>query len=537
MVFFANGNEVAADSSSPFNVDWIPNEFGNYVLYAKAIDNNGETSKSESINIAVGVSEQTSNMIDSDNDAEMYNHNGAMYLDSEVLDLVEENHPQKVGLRFPAVPLPKEARLIEAKLIFTAAESNTGQTTFNIRTQTSANPASFSSNLLDLLTRPLSSATVYWQATDWVKGNVYESPNIASAVRAVQNLSGWSEDLPMVFIIGGSGNRKAFSFDGSPNQSPRLYLKYDYGNDAAPDLGSAKEICQGDTVVLLAGSHFNTYEWNGDANLNDSILTVSNNSYNYVWVRSGTNNHVVGFDSVTVRVNSKPILSLQDTSVCESVVPIIKVSGAYDSYEWSTGSIDSQAVLNQAGLYYLTVNDGTCEVVDSFEMDFLPPYANPLPADTLVADSVLHLDITALQFMDYEWSNGDVGPSTVIDSPGTYSVLVTNIRFCTQEFFIEVDFKEITADTSINTSIQSVSQNKWEIYPNPTEQFINVRCIDCDFLEEISLYDLKGKKMKSFKSTSERNIRVNLNFLKTGVYFVGLVSENGAHQTKRILKL
>lgn len=537
VAFFANGQEVAADSTAPYSLTWIPDAFGNYVVYAKAIDNNGETSKSERVNIAVGISEHTENMIDGDNDAEMYNHNGAMYLNSDVLDLVEENYTQKVGLRFPGVPLPKEARLIDARIFFTASQSNSGSTTFDIRTQTSVNPAAFTTNLLDIYTRPLSSSTVYWQATDWIKGNIYQTPNLASTVRAVQNLSGWTENNPMVFVIGGSGDRKAFSFEGSPNQSPRLYIKYDYGTGAAPDLGPEIEICQGDTVLLNAGSQFNLYEWNGVQNLNDSLLPVATASHNYVWVRSGSNNHVIGFDSVSVNVSSKPLLNLvSDTVVCVGNSPVVKVSGAYDSYEWSTGSVDSQTVLTQAGVYYLTVNDGACEVIDSISLDNYSVSVIDIPADTLVEDSFLVLDVFAPYFLSYEWSNGDQTSITKIDSSGLYSVIVQDTNLCSYEYFINVDFKN-PIDSSVNTVIESINSEEYKIYPNPTEQFLNIKYTGESKLNGVNVYDLKGRQLLSLNKIESENIQINLNFLKSGVYFVELRLQNNTRQIGKILKL
>ncbi|CAB1059476.1 hypothetical protein D1BOALGB6SA_4238 [Olavius sp. associated proteobacterium Delta 1] len=54
--FYANGNRINLDSSAPYSYDWSPPVHGTYVITARATDNDGDTTTSQSVTVDVVAS-------------------------------------------------------------------------------------------------------------------------------------------------------------------------------------------------------------------------------------------------------------------------------------------------------------------------------------------------------------------------------------------------------------------------------------------------------------------------------------------------
>ncbi|GLB51475.1 hypothetical protein NBRC110019_05140 [Neptunitalea chrysea] len=169
----------------------------------------------------------------SDNDAEEEVSNGSMDLTSSDLELVEEGGStnQLVGIRFTDIQLPATAYITNAYIQFTVDDDNTGTTNLEIRAEATANSLEFSSADFDISSRTMGGSVVSWNNVPaWntsdigAAGTDQRTADISILVEEILSQSGWDLLHPMTFVITGSGEREAESFDGTA--APQLVIEY-----------------------------------------------------------------------------------------------------------------------------------------------------------------------------------------------------------------------------------------------------------------------------------------------------------------------
>lgn len=85
-------------------------------------------------------------------------------------------------------------------------------------------------------------------------------------------------------------------------------------------------------------------------------------------------------------------------------------------------------------------------------------------------------------------------------------------------------------------SLNVVSQNvitEFYLYPNPTQDFINIKNTVSDQISALSLRDYSGKLIKEF---DPKNSILNLTDLSPGIYFLHITTEQGDFCEKIILE-
>lgn len=77
-------------------------------------------------------------------------------------------------------------------------------------------------------------------------------------------------------------------------------------------------------------------------------------------------------------------------------------------------------------------------------------------------------------------------------------------------------------DSSSYTSINGISQSEYlyELYPNPTARFLNIR--SNHDMDEIRVVSSSGKSLMSYKNTNTNNLLLDLAGLRNGLYFIVL---------------
>ncbi|MHC4486075.1 MAG: discoidin domain-containing protein, partial [Planctomycetota bacterium] len=110
---------------------------------------------------------------DDSDDAEENLAAGGIDLGSSDLELPYENtgqgNPQIIGVRFAGIPIPKGATITEAWVRFQVDETKGGTEPVNliIEGQLSPNPATFSSTVGDISSRPRTTVQVQWSVPNW----------------------------------------------------------------------------------------------------------------------------------------------------------------------------------------------------------------------------------------------------------------------------------------------------------------------------------------------------------------------------------
>ncbi len=200
-------------------------------------------------------------------------------------------------------------------------------------------------------------------------------------------------------------------------------------------------ICIGDSATLTGNSNTAGW-WSASASPNDTIPSAGNSitvepatSATYIW------NGIMSSINVTVNVIPPPVVNLpSDSTICEgsSITLNAAIPGA--NYIWSTGSNASSISISDSGSYIVTVSNGACAVRDTFHLELIPAPEITLPVSTVICpDNGEFVTLNAGIGESYQWLPiGDTTASIIVNSEGTYSVIVTHQGGCTRSASVEV---------------------------------------------------------------------------------------------------
>lgn len=94
--------------------------------------------------------------------------------------------------------------------------------------------------------------------------------------------------------------------------------------------------------------------------------------------------------------------------------------------------------------------------------------------------------------------------------------------------FVYLDDIELFTDD--NLGIDEITDNKFEISPNPASDFINIK--NDNQVKSIEIYSLGGNLIKQLKP--ERTL--NISYLKSGLYLFKVIDKNNTSKTFKIIK-
>ena len=248
MEFFVDNVSLGIDASSPYILNWTPPDFGNYTLKAVATDNTGNTNENI-IEISIQKDRVLEVLVASgSDDAEETTSNGDISLSSSDLELADENNTtnQEVGIRFSNVNLPKSAIIKTVYIQFTTDETESNTANLNIYGEANDNPLTFTNTTNNISSRTKTSATVNWIPPAWTKigaaGTLQQTPNLKTILEEIIARPNWLSNNAMAFIITGSGDRTAYSYNKAPLSAPKLHITY-----------SLENVCDGDNLFINNG--------------------------------------------------------------------------------------------------------------------------------------------------------------------------------------------------------------------------------------------------------------------------------------------
>ncbi|MFK7926186.1 MAG: gliding motility-associated C-terminal domain-containing protein [Bacteroidia bacterium] len=192
--------------------------------------------------------------------------------------------------------------------------------------------------------------------------------------------------------------------------------------DYHPDLNllsqDSTSICQGDSMLLSVpqGVILNTWQWNNGSL--DSNLTISQAG---LYALSASTDFCAYQDSFVLSVNQPPNVELgPDTSICPQSLLLLDAFHPGASYLWQDGSIQSDFVVSDSGMYQVQVSIAPCVVWDTIQIDLRTVAVPDLgPDTTLCLGEQISLqnpfpNQTAL------WSDGSTLDSLIIGQAGIY---------------------------------------------------------------------------------------------------------------------
>ncbi len=180
------------------------------------------------------VASMAMQITDSDDDVE--EDGSDVWTSSDDLDF--QSTSRHVGLRFPNINLPKDAKILEAWIEFVAKNNYSGNTTVKIEPELTDNSVAFGSGNGTVDSRTWGTA-LDWNITEnWVDVQTHRTTDISSLVQSTVERAGWSLGNAMAFrMYKSSGTtRAADSFNRDPVRAPRLVVRYQDDGTAAADV-------------------------------------------------------------------------------------------------------------------------------------------------------------------------------------------------------------------------------------------------------------------------------------------------------------
>jgi hypothetical protein len=233
--FFVDGSSIGIDTdiAGGWSVLWQTSTATQapHDLTAQALDAAGNSTTSPPVTVTVdnpsGPQVFTTAVAVAADDAEQ-KASGSMNLASADLDMViDGSTTTTVGLRFTGINIPQNATITNAYIQFRSDEVQSGTTTLTVMGELSPNPAAFGTTKFNITGRA-DTVSVGWTPVPWtaknLTGTAQRTPDLKSIVQILVNQGGWQMGNPMVFTIGGTGQRTADSFEGG--YAPQLVIEY-----------------------------------------------------------------------------------------------------------------------------------------------------------------------------------------------------------------------------------------------------------------------------------------------------------------------
>lgn len=150
---------------------------------------------------------------------------GSVYFTSRDLDLGDEG--KTIGLHFAAVNVPPGATIQKAHIAFVAKGSDNKATSLQFVAEAADNAGAFSDARSNVSGRTKTSANVAWDDVPaWKKNEKYWTPDLSAVIQEVVSRGGWSANNAINIIVTGTGEREPWSYDGSAQLAPVLYIEY-----------------------------------------------------------------------------------------------------------------------------------------------------------------------------------------------------------------------------------------------------------------------------------------------------------------------
>ena len=302
-------------------------------------------------------------------------------------------------------------------------------------------------------------------------------------------------------------------------------------DEAIPAELDDEEVCDGDDVTLDPGT-FVSYMWStGDST---PTITVGSMAMTY-GVSVMDANGCMSSDSATVTPLANPVPNAgADVEVCEDATPVTLDAGAgFDEYDWSTGDSTQMIMVTMSGTYDVIVTDSNgCEGEDTVMVTVNPNPSVDLGSDTTVCQFDLPFTLTAPSGSSYLWSTGATTQSIDVDTAAgtmSYSVEVTDANMC-------VGGDTITITIDVCPGIIGPNLLQTQVYPNPTQQFLNVKVNDVNPAAlNIRVVDLNGRiVMEQSDDNHSGNVLLQLDLaqLAKGMYYLHIENDdrNSVHR-------
>ena len=243
------------------------------------------------------------------------------------------------------------------------------------------------------------------------------------------NLLGTSYSPGVNDVLNGFVDVELFANPLSPCVNPvKDTARVNINKNLVVDLGTDKEICQSNTVLLDAGHSGAAYLWSTGETTQTITVGISGNYSVTVTDITGCS----GTGSINITVHANPSVDLGiDLDTCDGNTIMLDAGNPGKYFLWSTGETIQAILVSTSGNYSVVVSDANgCSANDNVNVTI---NANPvvdLGADqSTCAGNTIILD-AGNPGATYLWSTGETTQNISVGTSGNYSVVVTDANGC-----------------------------------------------------------------------------------------------------------
>ncbi len=187
--------------------------------------------------------------------------------------------------------------------------------------------------------------------------------------------------------------------------------------------------CANGNDQLCVPNTFSGYSWSSGA-VSSCINPNTSGTYTVTVTDAhgctATNSH-----AIAVHSNPAPIVT-GPSSACPGTGAQLCATGGFSSYSWSNGSTTSCVNPSTSGTYTVTVTDGFgCTGTDDASITIHPAASVSISGPSSVCIGLTGQLCVPSGYANYNWSNGGTSTCITTNTPGTYTVIVTDGNGCT----------------------------------------------------------------------------------------------------------
>jgi len=273
-----------------------------------------------------------------------------------------------------------------------------------------------------------------------------------------------------------------------------------------------------------------TLLWSTGATSQDIIVGPSAPDTKY-WVEITNEFGCTASDTVTLTLNPSPTVDLgPDRLICEGGTLTLDAGPDGTSYFWNTGENTRTIVVENDGEYtVLVTNSFSCMATDTVRLvvDGFAPEISGIIVEHLSGNTFRFSAHLPMYVDNYEWDFGD-GTATSVSpipihtyaEPGTYEVKLKVVSSCASVDYVTY--------TNVFSSLDPVLQNSFNIYPNPTNDVINIISEGSAQIENIKITNVLGQNLLDNSNfVNKKNVQIDVTRLPSGHYNIMILTDQG----------
>jgi hypothetical protein len=305
--------------------------------------------------------------------------------------------------------------------------------------------------------------------------------------------------------------------------------------------GTATDNCTATPTITYLLSGATTGTGNNDAS--GTVFNTGTTTVLYVAMDSNGNSDSCSF-IVSIEDLLAPTFTTchSDTSTCSPLVNNISPGTATDNcaaspvvtYLFSgatsgSGNNDASGNTFNVGttlVQYIAADDFGNTDTCSFNVTIYPiPTVIASTADSVACINNAAISLTGTP-VSGTWSGSGVTGATFTPTAAGFGTHVLIYSFTSADGCTNSDSTQITVLGC--AGITESPMDGINIYPNPTSDYVTVDLLKPYELVEVKVGDLSGKNLATYTLQSQQKITIGLQELPSGVYFINVITVNGA---------